>query len=875
VLEFECLSTFQVHRIHSYSFGRQQLVGRLFSMFRLWSITKYSGAFVNAMEDIIRNEAIRHCCPPPPEEAALTESFKKALADVDNEYLSRLARKSKTGKAPKQSKYRVAILEYLSLFNGPLCTTVTHYCWDAEKRRPCCRSWSEMAGKLCDANSKLFQQRRPETPTQKEWTRIRLACCWCLMGMTRSRLLLRGVKMAVLHLRASDRPAEMRVLAAHEAGAGDQDLVHINASRLDSTLVFLENESTGPLLCCIVLTSQPTGTLLYHLLGSFGNQPSAKEMLGLRETRVGKMAEALLTLLNSWSQLGESNVWSMLLCWAPDYQDNDRMLRLARHQGFAQYAGVYWRFLLYYSDDIFPLHVFLDPDATESDKNKVLDSTFAMDFRCCLGWGVRQIAIAVESEAGLRSQLGLGVLRVLFRLIRFGISKVERLHSLHRHWCQHQGGGNRSIVHLSCRHQVFEQWVAFREQNPQQAADIDRLLVDESQVINEVEQALRPEAPPSKRSGIGGNPKFTMRNSRLQAAKQLKGGEKLTQDEIDEITRECLEEYEEMRNRPDEYGVLFENFRQEHAERADKRLQVQAAQTADGVDADLPGGLLDVAPIWQHGHVSPHWPTDLSYLQDQLEECSNHLHKCSGVREYYEERPYHILPGDTTGGGPRASPVDLRGCSRKPPFICMDRNRNLRQDIEAAMAAINGLVRRVGRERAEAVSVFLRCHGQGPRSHSLQGLNFSTCLEERSPLVHFMLCLPFYQPFVQVYAVARTVGDHVGADLVPAFPYMVRVCEGPSLVSRFFQSAVFTHTGQLAQYMARTFSLWSITLLQERPVTLMDWEVLGTAEEPIVVDFERIATSKACRKSSILKEMASLPVRHRVRTKSKDFIPNQ
>jgi hypothetical protein len=104
---------------------------------------------------------------------------------------------------------------------------------------------------------------------------------------------------------------------------------------------------------------------------------------------------------------------------------------------------------------------------------------------------------------------------------------------------------------------------------------------------------------------------------------------------------------------------------------------------------------------------------------------------------------------------------------------------------------------------------------------------------------------------------------------------MVRVCEGPSLVSRFFQSAVFTHTGQLAQYMARTFSLWSITLLQERPVTLMDWEVLGTAEEPIVVDFERIATSKACRKSSILKEMASLPVRHRVRTKSKDFIPNQ
>ena len=88
-------------------------------MFRLWSITKYAGAFVSAMEAIIQSETIRVPSEPPQEEVALVEAFKKSLAEVDHEYLSRLRRKSRQGRAPKQSKYHVAMLEYLALFNAP------------------------------------------------------------------------------------------------------------------------------------------------------------------------------------------------------------------------------------------------------------------------------------------------------------------------------------------------------------------------------------------------------------------------------------------------------------------------------------------------------------------------------------------------------------------------------------------------------------------------------------------------------------------------------------------------------------------------------------------------------------------------------------
>ena len=838
-------------------------------MFRLWSSTKYAGAFVGAMEAIIQNETVRVTSEPPQEEVALVETLKKTMADVDHEYLSRLARKSKPGRVPKQSTYRVAMREYLALFNAPLTPTLTHYCWDPVRGRPCCTSRADMVKKMVAACSKLFLQRRPATPTQKEWTRIRLACCWCLMGMTRSRLLCRGVHDAVRDMRAQGSSSADAPVAAHEAGAGENDLVQINASRLASTCAFLADTSTGPMLCSIVLASRPTGALVYHLLGSFGKSVSAQGMLGVRESRVCRVAEELLTLLKSWA---DQTTWAMLECWSNNYDLDESILCIARHQGFSQAAGVYWRFLLYYSDGIFPLYALLDPGATRADKDKAVNRAFAMDFRCCLSGCVRQISMAVGSEDGLRSQLGLGVLRVLFGLIRFGISKVERLHSLHRHWCQHQGGGNRSIVHLSCRHQVHEQWVAFRERNPQRVSDLDAQLVKESQVIKELEQSLRPTAAPSGRVGIGGNPKFTMRNSRLAAAKRAKGGDKLTQDEIDEVAAQCLEEYEQMRHDPDEYQILYESFRQEHAERQVRQLQLNEAEA--GVrEFGSSGGEASMEPLWQHGKLPPHWPTDLSYLQEQLEACGNLLHKSSGVREYYTEEPYHVIPPGANDAS-RPTRVDMRGCSQKPPFVCMDRNRLLRKDIEAAIRAFNEVVRRVGKERAESVSVLLHCHGRNRRDHSLEDLKLPSCLAARPQSFHIMMCVPFYQPHVQVYAVAERVDDHHGVAPAPVFPYMVRACEGPSLVSRHFQSLVFTFTGQLAQYMARTFGTWDIKLLEERPVSLMDWEVLGESGEPISVDFDRIATSASCLRSGVLREMASMPVRRRLRTKAQEHHPS-
>ena len=53
-------------------------------------------------------------------------------------------------------------------------------------------------------------------------------------------------------------------------------------------------------------------------------------------------------------------------------------------------------------------------------------------------------------------------------------------------------------------------------------------------------------------------------------------------------------------------------------------------------------------------------------------------------------------------------------------------------------------------------------------------------------------------------------------------------------------------------------------------MSLMDWEVLGESGEPMTVDFERIAASTSCQRLGVFREMASMPVRRRLRTKAQE-----
>ena len=628
-----------MHRIHAHSYGRQELTSKLFSLFRLWSQAKYAGEFVACMEEIIRAEAERVCSPPPPEEVAASVAFTRAVADVDEEYLARVRKKQCSAgrraggrSGVKQSKYRVTLLGYMQLFNAPLTTHVRHYCWDHARGRPCCRSREEMLDKLAEASSRLFLLRRPETPTQKEWTRIRLACVWLLVGMTRSRLLPRGVQLGTQNMKRTSQDPGVP-LVAHAVGAGDNDLVRLNASRLEASTQFLNDESTPLLLCSIVLAANTTSTFMYTLLGGSGQHVTAQQLLGVRETRVGKVVEALTVLVEAWTLPIATNPWSVMMCWAPDFGHDERILRVARQMCVSIMAGMFWRFDRYYSDFPYLMHSLLDPGADAEERLVALGregvGAFDLAGRCCMDWCTRQILLATGSEDELVGPFGLAILRTLFRLIRWGIGKAERLHALHRHWAHWQGGGNRSIVHLSCRHQVYEQWVAFRDLNVDLADGIDNLLVKDADKLKEVAAALRGDGASTVkngRAGIGGNPKFTMRNAALKAAKEAKGGAKLTVEEVQQIERDALEEYENMRRNPEEYSILYEQYRQEHLKRSQRRLDAEASNADSGpMQADDP--LAGLVPIWRHGDRQPHWPVDIQHLDDQLGECSSHLHR--------------------------------------------------------------------------------------------------------------------------------------------------------------------------------------------------------------------------------------------------------
>eukprot|EP00969_Alexandrium_andersonii_P018426 805092-Alexandrium_andersonii.AAC.1 len=154
--------------------------------------------------------------------------------------------------------------QFLALFNAPLQTVVTHFCWDAATNRPCCRSRAELVEKMTTVNSNLFLQRRPETPTAKEWTRIRMACCWCLLQLSRARLLPRGIEQAVGAMR-QESPSDQPVLP-HAVGSGENDMTLVSRARLDASLEFFRDDLTPVRLSIIVLTSAPTSSLLFSLI---------------------------------------------------------------------------------------------------------------------------------------------------------------------------------------------------------------------------------------------------------------------------------------------------------------------------------------------------------------------------------------------------------------------------------------------------------------------------------------------------------------------------------------------------------------------------------------------------------------------------------
>jgi len=175
----------------------------------------------------------------------------------------------------------------------------------------------------------------------------------------------------------------------------------------------------------------------------------------------------------------------------------------------------------------------------------------------------------------------------------------------------------------------------------------------------------------------------------------------------------------------------------------------------------------------------------------------------------------------------------------------------------------------VGKDRAEDVSVLLRLDGEEPCAHDLHDGRLLTALGGRRSTFFVLLALPFYQPWVQVFVVgvAQPEGAQQEAPAEP--PYTVTACIGPSMISKHFDSVVCSHTGALAEHMARTFARWTITRMRERPLTPLTWRVLGCEGVPIVVDASAIAAAGAARRSEVFRELASVPARVRLRGKTK------
>ena len=147
-------------------------------------------------------------------------------------------------KKQRPSPYLRAMQKYLKMFNSPTPSEIVHYC-DGGYGRPCCHDIADCIAKCQSASNVTFLCRRPKPATMKEWTRVRVNCCWIVIGCICPDLLGQAVREMVPNMLQSnaDNVADLAAGAAGALGAHDGDRERVQRSRLQFAIDFSQTKS--------------------------------------------------------------------------------------------------------------------------------------------------------------------------------------------------------------------------------------------------------------------------------------------------------------------------------------------------------------------------------------------------------------------------------------------------------------------------------------------------------------------------------------------------------------------------------------------------------------------------------------------------------
>ena len=561
----------QLHRLHNSLWGEEAAVGELYATLKL---SKHSSLLCPLTEECesIAKTTTRVVGPPPPETESSKTNFLQPIEDVAKQ----LASENRSLGWWRRLQALVVVLHCWHL------DFLVHHCWDSTLSQPCCGSDQEAQEKVFVALLDMFVLHPPPAPALRDWLSARRAMSWWAIGTAIGGNVMKRLYGGALAKAKSNNNVAAKQ-AAHrrdhrgdvlaDLGSKENHMTEIIAARKSKVLRLVNNEFSAWMFYGCLVVSSFSGLLLLRLMRSDGLDKKSRgnlrkggrggvkkrsevltsnDILG-SESLLAQLCQSYRDLLQGW---GPQSSWGGLQMFG---MHTFQSLKLSQKlRGFTQKAGAqaHRRFVVYFDKPPYTLYAFLDPLATDERREQARRQLLRKC--CCCYWFCCKYLTLIGGAQHIESPLGLAVLSMLFKCIRWHAAVVERTHSLHRHLLLHQGRGMRWPRHLASRHYVHTMWwhSMLSQQEGESTDIVHRLLkvldpVARGQATNKrmieiAECALHGKR--SKRKISHGNPKWSYQNDMERQEKMLVG-RKLTKLVADTVQKQALFEWDEVCSR--------------------------------------------------------------------------------------------------------------------------------------------------------------------------------------------------------------------------------------------------------------------------------------------------------------------------------------
>lgn len=317
------------------------------------------------LETVVETMNLRRIVQPPPQDILSLRVVVDILLRPDAPYHTR---------AKGKVSQRVEDFQTLcNLLNSSLSEEPAHYCWDASKGGPCCRSTAEMKDKVFVALSHALYGHADAIPTESRWTHL-------LPNFQQT--LLRKLTLNVgPHVFQNAAPNGPRSVEA-DCEAASEFWSLLNGVRARKTDEYLANDAQMHELCIYSIALDVCDrALLYPLLGD-GMLPAEKPaklnlLLDRTDTLVGKNTDGLLRLLQTWLVGGPTRQPWCLLDALKAPLESDQFMRWSRAQILRLNSAIFRRTELPLSCWPFKLFALTSSKFTTEEQTEVAEELLA------------------------------------------------------------------------------------------------------------------------------------------------------------------------------------------------------------------------------------------------------------------------------------------------------------------------------------------------------------------------------------------------------------------------------------------------------------------------------------------------------------------